>query len=394
MLASAKHMQRLLPRASPAALESLHQLVGRDVSGQAEAANKVFARDMSSLPVTYTGRGAGGRHSISGITATVFGSTGMLGRYVVNHLGKSGSKMILPTRCNDNARQHLRVMGDLGQLVLLDDFSIHSDDAIKYAIERSNVVINLVGREWETRNFSFEDVHVKFPKRLAEIAAEVGVDRLIHCSALGASTSHPSAYYKTKAEGDAEVRAAFPSATIIKPAKLLGTEDRILNVFAEHAVKFPLVPVIDDGSAQHQPVFVDDVGLAVRALVHDPETAGKEYELCGEKVYTMEDLAKLAIKVARVSNSGVGYFPSPLAKLLATPHEILLKRVPFPLPTPLGLTYSYINAQSCNYLKSPKSLGFKELGIEPVKLEGYVIDYLRAYRSGGYDTGATAGASD
>ena len=55
------------------------------------------------------------------------------------------------------------------------------------------------------------------------------------------------------------------------------------------------------------------------------------------------------------------------------------------------MTYQYINAQSVDYLKSPKSLGFKELGIVPAKLEGVVIDYLRAHRFGGYDTGSTAG---
>lgn len=78
-------------------------------------------------------RGPGGRHSISGIKATVFGSTGFVGRYVVSQLGRIGSSVTMPTRCVDTDRQHLRVMGDLGQMVFYDmppDF-IHKDDVIR-----------------------------------------------------------------------------------------------------------------------------------------------------------------------------------------------------------------------------------------------------------------------
>jgi len=308
----------------------------------------------------------------------------------VNHVGKSGSRMILPARCNENARQHLKVMGDLGQIVHLD-YSIRDDSQIKYAVERSNVVINMVGREWETRNFSFEDVHVDFPARLAEICKSVGVDRLIHVSALGSSPTHPSKYYRTKALGDAAVRSAFPNATIVKPAKLIGTEDRFLNVFAEHACKFPATPLVDDGGSKHQPVYVDDVGLAIQAIVEDETTAGKTYELAGSQVYTMEDLVKLTNTVIRARNPRILYVPGFLLKLLGAPHEFLLRRVPFPLPTPTGLTHSYVDAQSRDYLKSPKSLGFEALGIEPAKLNGVVLDYLRAFRFGGYDAGSAAG---
>ena len=299
--------------------------------------------------------------------------------------------MILPARCNENARQHLKVMGDLGQIVNLD-YSIRDDDAIKYAVERSNVVVNMVGREWETRNFSFEDVHVDFPARLAEICKQVGtVERLIHVSALGASEDHPSAYYRTKAIGDAAVKAAFPAATIVRPAKLIGTEDRLLNVFAEHACKFPATPLVDDGGSKHRPVFVDDVGLAIQAMVQDEATAGKTYELCGEKTYSMEDLVKLVNRVIRAQNPKILYVPSFILRALGAPHEYLLRRVPFPLPTPTGLTRSYIDAQSRDYLPNPKALGFEELGIEPAKLDGVVIDYLRAFRFGGYDAGSAVG---
>ena len=153
--------------------------------------------------------------------------------------------------------------------------------------------MNLLGREWETRNFSFDDVHRDFPERLARICKELGVERLVHVSALGATLDHPSKYYRTKAEGDEAVRAAFPNATVVKPAKLIGTEDRLLNVFAEHTCKFPVQTLIDDGGSKHQPVYVDDVALAIRAIVHDESTAGRTFELCGEKILTMEDMLKM-----------------------------------------------------------------------------------------------------
>jgi NADH dehydrogenase (ubiquinone) 1 alpha subcomplex subunit 9 len=217
------------------------------------------------------------------------------------------------------------------------------------------------------------------------------VDRLIHVSALGAAEDHPSDYYRTKAIGDAAVMNAFPNATLVRPAKLIGTEDRLLNVFAEHACKFPATPLIDDGGSKHRPVFVDDVALAIQAMVEDETTIGKTFELCGDKVYTMEDLVKLVNRVIRAQNPKILYVPSFIMKLLGAPHEYLLKKVPFPLPTPTGLTRSYIEAQSRDYLKHPKSLGFEELGIKPAKLDGVVIDYLRAFRFGGYDAGSAAG---
>ncbi len=54
------------------------------------------------------------------------------------------------------------------QVVLLSDFDIRDVEMVKYVISRSNVVVNLIGQRMETMNFKFEDVHVKWPKTLAE----------------------------------------------------------------------------------------------------------------------------------------------------------------------------------------------------------------------------------
>lgn len=52
----------------------------------------------------------------SGLTATVFGGYGFIGSYVVSELGKRGSQMVVPSRTDENKVQHIRQMGDLGQV--------------------------------------------------------------------------------------------------------------------------------------------------------------------------------------------------------------------------------------------------------------------------------------
>ena len=59
----------------------------------------------------------------------------------------------------------------------------------------SNVVINLIGRDFETSNFSFNDVHVKGARLIARLAREQGVEKLIHFSSLNVSEKTPKLIY-------------------------------------------------------------------------------------------------------------------------------------------------------------------------------------------------------
>lgn len=77
-------------------------------------------------------------------------------------------------------------MGDLGQ-VWFQPFDLRDEDSIRQSVKYSNVVINLIGRDWETKNFKFDDVHVKGARRLARISREMGVEKFIHVSALNAT---------------------------------------------------------------------------------------------------------------------------------------------------------------------------------------------------------------
>ena len=51
----------------------------------------------------------------------------------------------------------------------------------------SDVVVNCIGREFETRNFKFKDVNVTGPALVAKCAREMGIKRFIHISSINAS---------------------------------------------------------------------------------------------------------------------------------------------------------------------------------------------------------------
>jgi NADH dehydrogenase (ubiquinone) 1 alpha subcomplex subunit 9 len=77
-------------------------------------------------------------------------------------------------------------------------FQLLDKASVMRAVQHSDLVINLIGQDWDSRHFALEDVHVQGARNIAEACAEVGVERLIHMSALNASTSSPSRFYKTK----------------------------------------------------------------------------------------------------------------------------------------------------------------------------------------------------
>ncbi|XP_074583007.1 NADH dehydrogenase [ubiquinone] 1 alpha subcomplex subunit 9, mitochondrial [Curcuma longa] len=335
-------------------------------------------------------KGTGGRSSVSGIVATVFGATGFLGRYVVSQLAKMGSQVLVPFRGSEDSHRHLKLMGDLGQIVPME-YNPRDENSIKAVMAKANVVINLIGREYETRNYSFEEVNHAMAEQLAAIAKDHGgIMRFIQVSCLGASSSSPSRMLRAKAAAEEAVQRQFPETTIMKPGVIFGTEDRSLNKWAQFVKKWNFLPLFGDGSTKIQPVYVVDVAAAIIASLKDDGTSmGKIYELGGPEVYTVHQLAEVMFDTIREYPRYVK-IPFAIAKAIAAPRELLLNKVPFPLPTPGVFNLDQINSLTVDTIVSDNALTFKDLGIVPHKPKGYPIEYLIWYRRGGPNVGATA----
>uniref|UniRef100_A0A8C9QC26 NADH dehydrogenase [ubiquinone] 1 alpha subcomplex subunit 9, mitochondrial n=1 Tax=Spermophilus dauricus TaxID=99837 RepID=A0A8C9QC26_SPEDA len=341
----------------------------------AVATSVVYGLPCRQLHHALIPHGKGGRSSVSGVVATVFGATGFLGRYVVNHLGRMGSQVIIPYRCDPYDVMHLRPMGDLGQIIFLE-WNGRDKDSIKLfmniAVEHSNVVINLVGRDWETRNFDFEDVFVKIPQTIAQISKEAGVEKFIHVSHLNANIRSSSRYLRNKAVGENEVRNAFPEATIIKPSDIFGREDRFLNHFA-NIRWFGGVPLISFGrKTEKQPVYVVDVSKGIINTIKDPDARGKTFAFVGPNRYLLFDLVQYVFAVAHRP-----FLPYPLPRFAYRWIARLFEISPFEPWT----TRDKVERIHITDMTLPHLPGLEDLGIQASPLELKAIEVLRRHRT-------------
>ena len=302
----------------------------------------------------------------------VLGGAGFIGRYVVQRLAARGDVVVVGGRHAENAK-FLMTAGLVGQIAFVNA-TIDDEQVLPAFLAGSNAVVNCVGILAESGRQTFERVHYLGPARLARLAREAGVERLIQVSAIGADPRSRSAYARSKAQGEAAVRDAFPTATILRPSIVFGPEDQFFNRFAAIAMISPALPVIGGGRTRFQPVYVGDVADAVLKCLEEPATAGRTYELGGPKIYSFRELIDLLLGEIRRKRLLID-LPFGAAAFQA--------RLMSVLPSP-PLTPDQVELLRSDNVVSSGALTLATLGITPTAVEAILPTYLDRFRRGGW----------
>ena len=313
-----------------------------------------------------------------GTLVTVFGGSGFVGRHAVRALAQRGFRVRAATRRPDLAG-HLQPMGGVGQIHGVQA-NLRYPDSIRRALEGADVAVNLVGLLAKSGAQTFEAIHVEGAAAVARAAREAGVQRLVHVSAIGADAKSLGQYGRTKAAGEAAVRAEFPTAVILRPSIIFGPEDEFFNRFANMARNAPLLPLIGGGRTRFQPVYAGDVAAAIAAVCEGKARPGTIYELGGPEVVTFR---KLLDRTQAWAGRSRGYLPLPFwaAKLGAA--------LTAPLPNSLRpLTVDQVRMLQADNVVSPAALAegrtLQGLGIlGPHAIDTIVPAYLEQYRPKG-----------
>lgn len=218
----------------------------------------------------------------------LIGGTGFLGGALAHRLASAGFFLSLPTRRPERVR-HLAVL----PTARIFQADVHDEATLAQLMAGQDAVVSLVG----ILKGNFQRAHAELPGKIARAAAQAGVPRLLHVSALAAAADAPSDYLCSKAAGEAALKAAYPEATIFRPSVIFGRGDSFLTLFAGLLKLAPVVPLAC-ADARFQPVWVEDVVSAIAAALDRPESRGQTYPLCGPREYTLRELVAYAGEVS------------------------------------------------------------------------------------------------
>lgn len=305
--------------------------------------------------------------SLFGKVVTVLGGSGFVGRHLAQELLSRGARLRIASR-NPQKAYAIRPLGDLGQ-VQFASADVTRPASLAAVLAGSDAVVNLVG----AFAGDLDVLQGKGAGSIAAAASAAGAAAFVHVSAIGANAGSDVDYARTKAEGEDAVRAAFPTATILRPSLMFGPDDNFVMMFGRLIGRFPTLPVFGP-EAKLQPLFVDDAAEAIANALADPRAhGGRTYEIAGPEVLTMLELNQRLARAESRSRHFIA-LPDAIGGLIATATGWL---------PGAPITSDQFKLLTAGSVASGELPGLAELGVHPRPLELFLDRWMVQFRRHG-----------
>ncbi len=239
----------------------------------------------------------------------VTGGTGFVGRHIIARLLDEGYRVKALSRSSEKARKVLDASAiDDGRIEICDG-TLDDPDALRHLVSGCGACIHLVGIIRETKNQSFEKVHVDGTRAIVEACRQNNPTmRYVHMSALGVGPDKRAGYRDTKHRAGQIAMKSGLRWTIVKPGLIHGYDGEFTEMAVEwvrgQAPPYLFIPYFsrwkDDGfgfEAPHvAPVYVEDVAKVFVDALSNESTIGKTYELTGAKQYAFPEMLRTYAK--------------------------------------------------------------------------------------------------
>lgn len=301
----------------------------------------------------------------------ITGGSGFLGSHIVKRLVESGQEVRVLVRNRERAEKEGRLAG------LAVDWTsgdVTQPESLPDGLQGVDQIIHTAAIAIEKGQASYEQVNYQGTVNLVDAAKAAGVKRFINISQLGAAPELPYRFLASKGRAQAYVAQSGLEWTAFRPSVIFGPEDEFANTFARLVPITPIIfPIIGNDQSRFQPVWVEDVVSATISALNDPATIGKEFELGGPEVLTLEQIERRVMQAIDARRIMVR-FPMPLLRLAVNLMEILLPNPP--------VTSSLLELLQVQNVTSENSL--TRFVDDPQKFDPqYLATYMKDFTVGG-----------
>ncbi len=224
----------------------------------------------------------------------VTGASGYVGNNLVRRLAQADQ----PVRAlvHNRAKAETR-LADLRDRIETVSGDVTRPDTLAPALDGVTAVVHLVAVAIEQGDLTYERVNVQGTINMVDAAQAAGVRRFIYMGQNGSDSTLPYPFLASKGKAQNYVTASGLDWTVLRPSVIWGPQDEFANVQARLIKLTPLIfPIVGDGRARFQPVWVGDVAEAVVRCLNETRTIGQIYALGGPEVLTYAEIVARVLK--------------------------------------------------------------------------------------------------
>lgn len=292
----------------------------------------------------------------------VTGATGFIGRALIRHLFETGREvrvLIRPSRRSPRLPK--------GVPVEVAVASLADERALRAALKDVDVIFHLAGAESEGRNANLFGVDMQGTENLARVASDLGIQRMVYVSHIGANRSSGFPVFKAKGIAEEHIRRAGVPFTVLRASLVFGPGDHFTTSLARLLQTSPVFfPLPSSSRTVIQPLWVEDLVTVLLWSLDNEETVNQTYEIGGSEYFTIRQVVEIIAQTTRRPHVLFELHPVLLRALIVT----LETFIPGYPASSFWLDYISIS-RTCSVDNLPRAFG-----LMPARFT-YRLDYLK-----------------